>query len=199
MTRFPLAAVLTLLATPLSAEGTILVAPVYSQLVAVATPPGFTAGYEAETAGSYILELVPAGETVATWTQMITVTGGKGAAARVSVIDAATSIGQGYQTACPDSFSARSLPGPMIKGAVEAFSGYLACGTANGQSWLMVFIVVKGREDIYTVQWAERGPPQPGPIVPDAARWKPRSDALALTRICDRIGGEAAPYPSCTE
>jgi hypothetical protein len=58
---------------------------------------------------------------------------------------------------------------------------------------------VKGREDLYTVQWAEKGPALAKLPELDAAKWKPRADTLALTRICDKVAGEAAPYPSCTE
>ena len=202
MTRNPkaLLSLITLLSltTPAFADGTIIVAPIYSQLVAVAVPAGFKAGFENERKGSYILELTPASETVDAWTQMITVTGEKGAAAQMTTADMAASIGRGYKDACPTSFSGRSLPAPKVRGATEVFAGYLSCGAAEGVSEAMVFIVIKGVAEIYTVQWAARGPAQDKPLDADASIWKPRADALGLTRICDKLAGEAAPYASCT-
>ncbi len=194
-----LALPLIALTLPARAEGTIMVAPVYAQLVAFAAPAGFHAGFEAEKSGNYILELIPAGETVDDWTQMITVTGGHGVAQKVTVLDAGTAIAQGYQGACPDSFAARSFPAPAVKGAVSAFSGYLGCGSVNGREEQMVFVVLQGTQDIDTVQWAERGAARAAGPVLDVPKWKARADSLALTRLCEKVPGEAAPYPSCTE
>ena len=182
------------LTSPAFAEGTIIVAPIYSQLVAVPVPAGFKAGFENERQGSYILELTPAGETVDAWTQMITLTGEKGAAAQMTATAMAASIGRGYQDACPGSFAARSLPAPKVRGASEVFAGYLGCGNANGVSEAMVFVVVKGAAEIYTVQWATRGKAQDKPWEADPVIWRPRADALGLTRICDKVAGETAPY-----
>lgn len=194
-----LTAILLLTALPAMAQDTIIVAPVYSQLVAFPAPAGFQARNEAEKAGSYLLELLPQGETLGAWSQMLTLTGARGGAAGQTVLNAATTIGEGYRAACPDTFSARSFPAPKIKGAVQAFGGYLGCGTVDGHSEEMVFVIVQGKADLFTVQWAARGPAKASPIVVDAAIWKPRADALALTRICDKVPGEAAPYPSCTQ
>ncbi len=194
-----LALCLLLLASPALADGTIIVSPVYSQLVAVPVPSHFKAGFEREKNGSYMLELTPSSETVDHWTQLITVTGGKGLASRMTVLDMATNLAEGYQAACPDSFTVHKLPPPKVQGAKAVFSGYLGCGTAGGQSEAMVFLILQGKSEIYTVQWAEHGPAKPSPVEPDPAHWRPRADALALTRICDKVAGEAAPYPSCTQ
>lgn len=181
------------------AAGTIIVSPVYAQLVALAVPADFKAGFEVDDKGSYLLELTPKAETVDAWTQMITLSGGKGLAGKIAVVDVATQLAQGYQAACPDTFSARTLPVPQIKGAAEAFAGYLGCGDTGGQSEAMVFVVLKGAEDIYTLQWAERGPAQTKPMEPDPLHWRPRADTLALARVCAKVPGEQAPYPSCTQ
>ncbi len=194
-----LALTLTMLAGPVLAEGTIVVSPIYSQLVAFATPPGFVAGFENESKGFYILELVPKGESVEAWTQMITITGGKGQAAGLSVTDAAGVLAEGYQGACPRSFTALKLPSPGIKGALATFAGYMGCGNAGGQSEAMVFVVVQGTSEVYTLQWAEHGPAKDAAPDPDPSVWQPRADMLGLTRICDKVEGEGTPYPSCTE
>ena len=190
---------IALLAAPAWAEGTIIVSPVYNQLVALPVPAGFAAGFENEADGSYILELIPAGETVDTWYQMITLTGGRGLTGKASVAQMASFLADGYQKACPGSFTAHQLAPPAIRGAGAVFAGYLGCGTAGPQAEAMVFVVLQGQSDMYTVQWAERGPAVPHPVEPDAAVWRSRVEALGLSRVCDIVAGEAAPYPSCTE
>lgn len=194
-----LALLLCLLASPALSEGLVVVSPIYSQLVAVAVPSDFRPGFEADKDGSYLLELAPQGQTLDAWTQLITVTGAKGLASQMAAIDMASQLASGYQKACPNSFSALRLPVPSIKGAQEVFAGYLGCGDIGGQSEAMVFVVMKGAQDLYTVQWAEHGPASAKPLQPDQAIWRPRADTLGLSRICDPVAGESAPYPSCTK
>ena len=62
---------IALLASPAFAGGTIIVSPVYSQLVALPVPADFKAGFENEHQGAYILELTPRSETVEAWSEMV--------------------------------------------------------------------------------------------------------------------------------
>lgn len=119
----PAAMILTavLAPAPALAKGTIIVAPVYSQLVAFPAPAGFHAINEAEQDGSYILELAPQGDTQDGWSQMLTLTGAKGGASGQSVLDVATSIAKGYHSACPATFPARSFPGADRQGRATGF------------------------------------------------------------------------------
>lgn len=190
---------LCFIAAPAFAEGTIIVSPVYSQLVALPVPANFVAGNEQEKNGFYMLELAPKGETLDAWSQLITLTGSKGGASNSSVVIVASRIADGYKAACPRTFAARALPPPKVRGASAVFEGYLGCGTIGGHSEAMVFLVVQGKLEIYTMQWAARGPAQAKPVDADPAIWRPRADALALTRVCDKVAGEQAPYPSCTQ
>lgn len=194
-----LALLLCLLASPALADGILVVSPVYSQLVAVPVPSEFRPGAETDRDGSYRLDLVPQGQTTDNWSQLITLTGLRAGAAAGSAIDAATELAKRYDAACPTSFSARSLPLPKIKGAQEVFAGFLGCGDAGGRSEAMVFLVVKGSQDLYTLQWAERGATTDKPIEPDAAIWRPRAETLGLSLLCDPVPGETAPYPSCSK
>ncbi len=192
-------AVALMVATPALAEGTIIVSPIYSQLVALPTPANFVAGNEQERNGFYILELAPKGDTMDVWSQLITLSGVKGLAAFVTPTELASQIGAGYRAVCPGTFATRALPPPKVRGAVAVFASYLGCGTIDGHSEAMVFLVLQGKSEIYTVQWAERGPAQAKPPEPDPAIWQLRAETLAQTRICDKVAGEQAPYPSCTE
>lgn len=190
---------LCLIASPVFADGSIIVSPVYSQLVALPVPANFVVGNEEERGGFYILELAPQGETMEAWSQLITLTGAKDGASDTSVAEVAAQIGEGYKAACPATFAAKALPPPKVRGAKAVFEGYLGCGTVDGHSEAMVFVVAQGSSEIYTVQWAERGPAQAKPMEADPSVWRPRADALALTRVCDKVSGEDAPYPSCTQ
>ena len=117
----------------------------------------------------------------------------------MSVADFAARIAEGYQTGCGDTYTTRSFPPPAIRGAAAVFSGCLGCGSADGRSEQMAFVGVAGTSELYTVQWAARGPTQGKPMHLDIAVWKPRTDALAITRICDPVPGGPAPYPSCPQ
>lgn len=196
--RLALALALALLASPALGDTVTVVTPIYSQLVAFPTPAGFKADYESEQQGTYILEFVPRSESVTTWSQMVTVTGAAGLAGQLTVEGFAERLAAGYQNACPQTFAALRLDAPVIKGAVAAFAGYLGCGSTGTQSEAMVFVIVQGRSEVYSLQWAERGPALTTPPNPDPALWLTRADALGQMRLCDPVTGEAAPYPSCT-
>ncbi len=186
-------------ANPAVARDIIVVSPIYAQLVALPTPANFVASHEDDRNGFYALELAPKGEKLDAWSQLITLTGSKGQAATTAVTVVAGQIGDGYKVACPDTFATRLLPPPKVRGAVAVFAGYLGCGTVDGHSEAMVFLVMQGKSEIYTVQWAERGPALTKPPEPDPAIWQLRAETLAQTRICDKVAGEQAPYPSCTQ
>src|SRR5450756_3128991 len=102
------------MATPSRAErpspaSVTVISPVFSQLVRFSMPAQFVAAHENTKDNFYIREAVPKGETVETWTQMITVTGSKGMAgvANFSAQKLAASIAFGFKKACPESFAVK--------------------------------------------------------------------------------------------
>ena len=199
--RFVIASVM-LCASPAFAQSTIAIAPVFSQLVTMPVRPGFATAYVASNDTNYINEAVPAGESVDDWTQMITLTGGKGQSTGNPGQDASgfgNYLAGLYQGACPVSFSVVPLDAPVIPGASSSLAAFIACGD-NGMahSEAMVLLVIVGASDIYTLQWGAHGPPSTGPLAFDEAVWMPRLAELGATaRLCDPVPGEAAPYPSC--
>jgi hypothetical protein len=179
-----------------------VISPVFGQLVRFSMPSSFVPVFEQTKGPNYIREAVPKGETAEQWTQMITVTGHKGAAtAQFTPQGFANSMAGGFKGACPETFVAKGF-GATKLGAQDAFVAMMGCGKVNaaadGHSEMMLLVAVKGSADGYTVQWAERGPTQTAPAI-DEAKWRQRLQALMPIRFCAIVSGEAAPYPSCVE
>ncbi len=202
MRAFPILAAL-MLASPVTAETATIIAPVFAQLVTAPLPEGFVTAFEDATATGYLNEAVPAGESPDDWTQMITLTGSKGMAlgdAPTNAAGFADYLAGSYSQACPDSFALSPLQTKAVPGAQDVFAGYLSCGSLPGKdmSESMVFMVLVGAEDIYSLQWAEHGKASATPIGFPGGEWLNRLAQLqAKARICDVVAGEAAPYPSC--
>jgi hypothetical protein len=178
--------------------------PIFSQLIAFSFPRGFKMVFEKTNpvTNHYTWEAVPDGETIDQWSQMITITGAKGLTANPNLNPQLflARIAAGFKSACPNTFSAKGFGASKISG-YEAFTALAACGTvqSNGsqRSEAAALLAVKGSDDYYTVQWAERGPATAQPIDLSDAKWQDRLKKLGPIKICARVPGEAAPYPSC--
>jgi hypothetical protein len=187
-------------------QGLLGISPIFSQLVALSSPKGFKPVPVFENISPdgkrYIREAVLDGETVNQWSQMITVTGAKGLAADPNLTPQAfaESIVGGFKRVCPDSFSAKALGATKISGQ-DAFVALAGCGSvqsgAGRHSEAVLLISIKGSADYYTIQWAERGVEMNSPVALDEPKWTDRLKQLNPIRICARIPGEPAPYPSC--
>ncbi len=197
-------ACLVFLALPSAAlaDGYTAIAPVFSQIVTMPVPEGFVPAYEDSNGDSYINEVIPAGETLDAWSEMITLTGIRGMASgdpnEVAVGFAEYLAGQ-YSGACPDTFNAVALNAAPVRGARGLFAGFLGCGdNGAGESEAMAFLILVGSSDVYSLQWAARGPMLATGPTYDPAFWGPRLAELTdAARVCDRVPGEEAPYPSC--
>jgi len=173
------------------------ISPIFGQLVSFAMPSNFVAVFEDTKDSHYIREVVPKGESARAWTQMITVTGEKGAASNpdASPERFAGGIAAGFKSACPDSFAARSF-GPTKFGSFDGFMAVIGCGNVKGHSETAVLITLKGTSDYYTIQWAERGAAAARPAVDDE-KWIARLRELRPIDLCPIVPGEKPPYPSC--
>lgn len=178
------------------------ITPIFSQLVMFSLPKGFVPAFEDAKGGQYIREAVLEGESVTKWSQMITVTGAKGLASNLNLTPArfAGGIAGGFRRVCPDSYGATGL-GEIRFGSHDAFAAFISCGVASptGEPYSesLLLIVIKGENDYYTIQWAERGDASKTPIKFDEAKWLDRLKGLAPIKLCPIVPGEAAPYPSC--
>lgn len=178
------------------------ISPIFGQLVMLAYPSTFKVVSENANAEWYIREAVPNGETIEKWTEMITVTGAKGLAANPSItpIGVAQTLAGGFQKSCPDTFVAKPLGGTKY-GSFDAFLALASCGSVKSdpspRSESALIIAIKGSEDIYTIQWAERGAVSATALPIDDARWLDRYKRVGPIRLCPIVAGEAAPFPSC--
>jgi hypothetical protein len=179
-----------------------MISPIFSQLVMLSLPKGFTTVFEDTSGNQYTREAVLDGEAAERWSQMITVTGAKGLATnlRVTAQSFVEQIAGGFKNACPDTFSAKGLGSLKISGR-DAYIALAGCGTvsadgsAHSESALLV--AIKGAADYYTIQWAERGPVSARPVAFDKAMWKERFNKLSPIKLCPIKPREAPPYPSC--
>lgn len=181
------------------------ITPVFSQLVAFTIPEGFVHAFENANADNLIMEFVPAGETVQDWKQMVTLTGSKDAARipQSTAVKLAQSMATELQLRCPQSFAAKPL-GRIDANGHEGFAALMGCGSVearpgqqHGETFLLV--AIKGAADFYTIQWAERSTPVATAPAMDDSKWLPRLRQLLPLRVCNRVAGEAPPFPSCVE
>lgn len=177
--------------------------PVYAHIVRFPAPAGFNPVFQKDNEGRfYIFEMVPKGEHVMSWTQMFTVTGVNGmASALPTPAQYLQNFTQGYRKACPDTFVSRPLndsaPKPNEPALFFIGCGKVAVPNDKPRSEAVLVGFFASPKGIYSVQWAERGPAEDKAPAFDEGKWKPRLDALRTARLCDRVPGEAAPYPSC--
>jgi hypothetical protein len=178
------------------------ISPIFGQLLAFSQPSNFVPGSEKANAANYIRESIPRGETINRWTQMITVTGAKGAAANSAISPAlfAGYIADGFRKACPETFSAVSLGETEIAGH-KGFAAVAGCGIVDTggskRSETALIIAIRGESDYYTIQWAEREQASRQPPTIDKTVWMKRLRQLGPIRLCPIVPGEKAPYPSC--
>lgn len=186
-----------------SSAGYAVISPIFSQLVSFTLPVGFTTVWEDGNKTNYLREAVPAGETVESWTQMVTVTGAKGLSGNPNVTPRsfASAIAGGFEKACPDTYSDKILKEGKNERGYDQFVAVVSCGATPGGSGISsesaLIVVIKGDRDYYTVQWAERGSPSGKAIPVNPQKWKGRLAKLTPINICPIVPGEAPPYPSC--
>ena len=189
MFKSVLCAVLSMSALSAFAQTTVTatrpqsVSAVFSQQVFYTIPKQFNPElqFEQSNDNSYINERALKGETVDNWTQLITVTGEKDLAKNpnISPWTIVGTLAQGFQSACPTSFSGLKMFDAQIN-SFPAAVAVLSCGTLNNQSETALITVIRGVNDYYTVQWAEHGKASSTPLKLDEKKWLTRFNTLAL-------------------
>jgi len=177
------------------------ISPIFSQLLRFQLPAGYTSVSEDTHGEHYLREYVPAGQSVDGWSRMITIRGFRNLASKPAVTPQsyAGSIAAGFQRACQPSYSAQVIDEGQVDGA-DMVAFVASCGISpksGNRSETALIIALKGSSDYYAVQWAERGEPSATPLDIDAAYWREKYQQLLPIKLCTRVAGEAAPYPSC--
>jgi hypothetical protein len=117
------------------------------------------------------------------------------------VLAYAEALARQYAGACPETFQAEAIAVPPVRGAQQTMGALMGCGQVPGEPPLAeaaVMLIFAGREDIYTLQWAERLDAGSGPLTFRVQDWQDRLATLSATvRLCDPVPGEEAPYPTC--
>lgn len=188
-------------ALPAAADEMTAATRAYGRIVAFPLSAGFVAVHESERDGQYLLELLPSGETVEDWSQMITLSAAEGLAQRgADPFEMASMIGDGFRAACPDTFWGSDEGAQAVDGADGAHLVAFSCGdSGGGQAEIALILVATSGPDLFTLQWAERGPASDRQVLPDMGTWRARGEALLRLRLCPVVAGEDPPYPSCIE
>ncbi len=143
-----------------------VVQQVYNRVLSFKLPRPFVTAYRQQVPGGYIVEYLPDGQTLANWTQMITLTSQPGVGA-AQVEDAA--LGNYI-------FNKRSCPGWIYRdlGAVASPSSarqrliVLGCDEVQGSDYSKAvpgaseraaIVFIRDGENIWSVQFAERNLP----------------------------------------
>ncbi|MBS1174926.1 MAG: uncharacterized protein H6R05_1057 [Burkholderiaceae bacterium] len=161
--------------------------PVFNQMVFFQVPKGFNLApdWEQTASGQYIQERVLNGENVNTWTQMITLTGHQNLAnnPQLSPVDFLNFFAQKFHDSCPTSFSALALNEEKVAG-IETASAVIGCGTLGNTSETALIVIVKGKQDYYTLQWAEHTKASKTPLSIDKSLWLKRLKNINPIRLC---------------
>ena len=173
-----------------------VMSPIFSQLVMISQPVDFVVRFENTKGGSYIREAVPKGETVEDWSQMITVTGLKGASetGQLTPQKFFENIASGFQRACPETFVSVALK-PVEVDDHPAYAAVASCGrvlAGKPRSETAAILVIEGKKDFYTLQWAERGKASSDPLGIDKSVWQGRLDKFLPVDLCVVVPGKKA-------
>ena len=175
------------------------ITPIYSQLFLYALPDEFhTVSGGVTRKGHFTQQSVLAKESLQRWTQMITVSGDEALAfsGRTYPQKMIDDFGARMKKNCPDSFAMLPLNGVFV-GSYDTVVAVVSCGSLGGQSESIMQMAIKGGMDMYTLEWAVRGPPSRGPLKLDETQWTDRLRRLAPVRLCSVVANEQPPFPSC--
>jgi hypothetical protein len=157
--------------------------PVQNEQLLVNWPEGFKVGSQAERNNMTMTEYVPADESVAGWTRMMTVQVFHGAT--VSALDFLQGLGQRYVNACPGTeVRGKGIQSGTVNGYPVSML-MLACprNPSTEKPETTLFRIIKGTDALYSVQWAWRA-------VPSAEQIGQAVKSMAAVTVCDTRNAE---------
>jgi len=160
---------------------------VYNQTVYFVIPETLWPPYsERQDSGvSFLLEIVPKGQTLDVWSEMITVSGAKNVATlpHVTKENFSSFMIEGFRNACPTTFSLLMLKEESNE-TKQTF--VVSCGNISGKSETALIQVIRGTKDFYTIQWAFRGKQSKIPLDLKEQEWMEKINTLN-PRLIDNI------------
>jgi hypothetical protein len=175
-------ALLILLGCSAGAAGEI---PISAENLVFSPPKDFEVGYQSIHGSQSMTEMVPRGETVENWTQMLTVQIFRGA-----TVDSATflqGLGKRYMNDCPGTRAKGIFTGTTNGYDVSMLVLKCPKNAATEKPETTAFRVIKGNDALYSVQRAWRADPSDAEI--DAVM-----HSLAKVTVCDtRTAGHPCP------
>lgn len=141
--------------------------PIYAQKVQFTLPQGWQIGHEDSSDAAYIMEIIPKGQSVDSWTDMFTVQGLRGLAKRYSPEEMTSLIAKTHVPVCKETLVYRLLSAKDISGH-PAQTSIIGCGKVNqnhqtgvkkGMGEIAYYTVIKGQEDYYIFHKSHRSTP----------------------------------------
>jgi hypothetical protein len=193
---------------PAGKKGESAAVPIFSQTLAFTLPAGWKLGFQNVGNTIHVVEYVPEGQTVENWSEMITLQGlrdvdrsppwsppartPKGVLG-LKVLD--------HRKVCGERLVAISIGDLRVDGN-DAHAAIIGCGGVpadrpyglkKGQGEVAYFLAIRGRNDMYLIHRAMRGPefdPRSPPITP--ANGLQLMSELEPIKLCER-----AQEPGC--
>ena len=176
-----------------------VVQQVYSRTISIDLPRKFVTAYRQRSPAGYIVEYLPDGQTLANWTQMITITSNPGVGA-AKAEDAAIAAYVFSRNNCPGKLF-RDLGAMESTTSARARAVVIGCGTVGGGDYAgavtgaderAAIAFLRDDENIWTVQFAERNLP---------GQSRPLFDVATAPAMLDKLGIRACTadddYPAC--
>lgn len=139
-------------------------------------------------ADSLIAEWVPGGESVTQWTQMLTLIAFRGASGGPEAYDRGLALLRGnYDRGCTGAVEMSLGAEISLEGSLGARPVVLTCPQVAGAGFgeAMAALVIRGTQDLYTLQWAERFPVDgKGSARIPSDTWVTRLRHLGTARLC---------------
>jgi hypothetical protein len=189
--------------SPVSETVTVSI-PIFSQLVVFKVPKGWKPAHETKEAGHYLLEHIPADQTVQNWREMITVQGFQGLATRANAHPRGliNLLGTSIQSKCKENFIGQSYGDGKLDGA-DVSIALFGCGKLSqdqpgglkaGESEVALYVALKGTNDMYVIHKSVRGE---GMATNEYPRQQlgPWLIPLQPVKLCDR----SEPQAQCWE
>jgi hypothetical protein len=140
--------------------------PLFDRIIQFDLPFGFVPVYQAQSATGFIMEFVPDGEKIETWTKLVTVTSNPGVGSFALEDEALAKAIHGTRGSCEGYSHFQILGSRRIDSDLSEVSLSGGCGKTAPQAYEFakqgggeqnVMFFFRDKLNIYSVQYAERG------------------------------------------